>query len=438
VNELAMLNDLARQTVDHATWGRAGAFRKPLYDTYGFSRVPATIEYLFTGADSARAAALPLDVFANCPQRYETVVFFLVDGFGWHLFERFASLPFLRRFLDQGVVSKLTSQFPSTTAAHMTTLHTGLPVGQSGVYEWYYYEPAIDAVYAPLLFSLVGEKQRETLAGRGVRAADLYPAGTFYQRLAEHGVSCTILQHQEYARSTYSNHAFNGAQVRPYSTGEGDRDSIAGALGALAEELLSGGGRCYYFVYIASIDALGHKYGLASPQFQAQVETTFSELEGLYQRLAGKLPSSLLLLSADHGMTPVDGATTVYVNEAIPDLTRYLRTSATGEPIRFGGSSRDLFLYARDECLEELEDRLNELFADRAEVWQTQALLSAGLFGPPPFDRLLPRLGNLVVLPYSGASAFWREGERIGMRHKASHGGLTPEEMETELCLLPL
>ena len=68
---------------------------------------------------------------------------------------------------------------------------------------------------------------------------------------------------------------------------------------------------------------------------------------------------------------------------------------------------------------------------------RTRPLLADGLFGPP-FDRLLPRLGDLVVPPYATHSAFWSEPGRFEMRHRASHGGLTPEEMETGLYLLHL
>src|SRR5262249_9059229 len=111
--------------------------------------------------------------------------------------------------------------------------------------------------------------------------------------------------------------------------------------------------------------------------------------------------------------------------------------TAQGEVVRFAGSSRDLFLYPRDGQLPELEARLGELLAGKAEVWRTQELVAAGLFGPPPYDRLLPRLGRLVVLPYARQSGFWQEG-RFTMKHRASHGGLTPEEMDTGLYLLPL
>lgn len=434
-----MLNDLARQAVESATWGRAGTFRRPLYNTYGFARLPSTIEHLLTGDAQARAAALPPDCFGPAPPRCDTLVFFLIDGFGWKMFERFApNLPFLRRFLEQGVVSKITSQFPSTTAAHMTTLHTGLPVGQSGAHEWYYYEPAVDAVIAPLLFSMLGDRERETLRSHGVRPADLYPSGTFYERLAARGIASSIFQHEDYARSTYSDHVFVGARISPYQTGAGPRDSVAGALTALAEELLVGHGPRYYFVYVASLDAHGHRYGLEAPEFVAQVETTFTELEAFFHRVAAKVPNALMMMSSDHGMTRVDPETTIYVNESIPDLPSYLKTGRNGELVRFGGSGRDLFLYARPERSDELQGKLTHLLEGRAEVWRTEELLAQGLFGPPPFDRLLPRVGDLVILPYAGESVFWREGERIAMHSKASHGGLTPEEMETALYLLPL
>src|SRR5262245_9008111 len=129
-----MINDLAHQAVLASRFGPDGRLRRPLYDSYGFNRLPATVEFLLTGDEAALAAGLPADVLGPHARRFETVVLLLVDGFGWHLFREHAPrFPFLSRLLDQGVCSPITAQFPSTTAAHMTTLHTGLPVGQSGV-----------------------------------------------------------------------------------------------------------------------------------------------------------------------------------------------------------------------------------------------------------------------------------------------------------------
>ena len=90
-----------------------------------------------------------------------------MDGFGWRFFEKFQDEPFLKTAPGAGQVEKLIAQFPSTTAAHLTTLHTGMPVGEHGIFEWIYYEPALDAIIAPLLFSFAGTSQRDTLKQAG-------------------------------------------------------------------------------------------------------------------------------------------------------------------------------------------------------------------------------------------------------------------------------
>ena len=72
---------------------------------------------------------------------YDAVVLFLIDGFGWRFFEKFQEMPFFQQTARTGTVTKLTSQFPSTTAAQLTTIHTGMPVGEHGIFEWYYFDP---------------------------------------------------------------------------------------------------------------------------------------------------------------------------------------------------------------------------------------------------------------------------------------------------------
>jgi len=127
------------------------SFIKPKYDKGGFAGIPDRITNAFASG------------------KYDAVVLFLVDAFGWRFHERFQDAPFIKRIAKHGMIEKLTSQFPSTTAAHVTTIHTGLPVGVSGVHEWYYYEPQVDAVIAPLLFSYSGTKERDSLKSTKIK-----------------------------------------------------------------------------------------------------------------------------------------------------------------------------------------------------------------------------------------------------------------------------
>jgi hypothetical protein len=110
------------------------AFVRPSYDENCFTAVPASIGPLL-GAPGV--TVLPGGFLPGRPRAFRAVVLILLDGFGWRFFEKVADdYPALRRFAAASGVAKLTSQFPSTTAAHITCLHTGLEVGQSGVYEW--------------------------------------------------------------------------------------------------------------------------------------------------------------------------------------------------------------------------------------------------------------------------------------------------------------
>src|SRR5256885_3303284 len=170
-----MLNTTSLNAVSSSTFSQQSV--KPLYDSYCFSNIPQTIEFLLTGEGQS---ALPLDVFGDLPTRYDRVILFFVDAFGWRFFERYAEkYEFLKTVLKHGAVSKMTSQFPSTTAAHVTCIHTGLNVGQSGVYEWNYYEPLVDEVITPLLLSYAGDKERDSLKRSGIPSDAFYPHQTF-------------------------------------------------------------------------------------------------------------------------------------------------------------------------------------------------------------------------------------------------------------------
>src|SRR5207248_6813982 len=128
----AMLNAASLNAVNGSRFSQR--FVKPLFDSYCFSNIPQTIESLLRGQGNVGAGlvpALPPDVFAGIPTKYNKVILFFIDGFGWRFFERYADkYPFLKALLANGIVSKLTSQFPSTTAAHVTSMHTGLNVAQ--------------------------------------------------------------------------------------------------------------------------------------------------------------------------------------------------------------------------------------------------------------------------------------------------------------------
>ncbi len=431
-----MLNETSVQAVKAAQFSQQ--FVKPLYDSYNFSNIPTTVEFLLTGKQSNGPTMLPLDVFGNLPTRYDKVLFFFVDAFGWRFFERYAEkYTFLQTVVQQGVVSKITSQFPSTTAAHVTSIHTGLPVGQSGVYEWNYYEPLVDDLISPLLFSYVNyteadKLKRDTLKKANIPATSFFPEQTVYKRLKEQGIVSHVLQHQNYTPSTYSDIAFQGARQHSYQ-------HIEVALSYLAELVtVENAPPSYYFVYFDRIDAACHHYGPFSKEFESEVDSFFKAMDALFtQKIAGKAQNTLLILSADHGQVEVNPATTYYLDRELPDFHRYLVTNKQGHLLVPAGSARDMFLYVKEEYIDDAVSLLQQKLAGRAEVYKTRDLLAQHFFGEAaPSPIFLARLGNVVILPYKNETVWWSQGGKYDMRFLGHHGGLTREEMEIPLLLL--
>ena len=59
-------------------------FVKPRYDNGGFAGIPSRITQAFASG------------------KYDAVVLFLVDAFGWRFFERFQDAPFIQRIARRG------------------------------------------------------------------------------------------------------------------------------------------------------------------------------------------------------------------------------------------------------------------------------------------------------------------------------------------------
>ncbi|EFO79934.1 type I phosphodiesterase/nucleotide pyrophosphatase [Oscillochloris trichoides DG-6] len=423
-----MLNSAALAAIHAARWG--DHFVRPGMSDYCFSRLPATIEAVLTGAETA---GLPPDTLPGLASRYDTVILLFLDAFGWRFFEpRMERYPFLKRFLQDGVVSPLTTLFPSTTAAHVTTLNTGVLPSEHGVFEWFYYEPQVDTIIAPLLFSFAKDRNRETLAKAGVEPAQILPKSKFYHRLRAAGVRSTIIQSREYAASSFTQTVCAGAEVIPFRT-------VPEALTTLVRCLQSRLWPSYYYVYFDMIDSICHSYSPESPYVDAEIDLALTALERLlHPALASRRTPTLLLMIADHGQIGFDPRTSIMLNRLVPDLARATRTTANGELIVPGGSHRDMFLYLQENRLDEMAERLGHALAGRAEVYRTSDLLAAGFFGSAtPSPTFLSRVGNLVVLPYAGESVWWEFGERkFETDHRGMHGGLAPEEAITQVAAL--
>jgi predicted AlkP superfamily pyrophosphatase or phosphodiesterase len=393
-------------------------FIRPRYGEGCFADLPQTIRHLLTGQGASGLVE----------GRYDKVVLFFLDAFGWRFFApRRDRYPFLQYFDERGSAQQITAQFPSTTSAHVTCIQTGLPPAQSGVFEWQYYEPEVDEIIKPLVFALADSPDRGSLQ---IEPGRILPPGTLYQDLATQGITSYVFQPAEHFKSPYTQWTFRGAKQRPYRT-------LPSALTSLRLLLDEVEGPAYFFLYFDGIDMVGHEYGPETPPFDAEVDAFLTIADRLFlSQVAGKHDDTLLLVTADHGMIEVDPKTTVYIDERreFKGYERYLRRNGKGVLLAPAGSARDMFLYIEDGLVDEAQAFFAERLEGCAEVRWVAEMTAEGYFGPGPVSAAFrARAGDLVILPYEGETVWWWGGGNCEQKFYGNHGGLTRDEMETPL-----
>jgi len=389
--------------------------RIPEYGTRCFDALPATVERLLTGEGEGLRLGAPV-----LERRYDHVVLVYLDGFGWRFAERHADHPLLR---GADLVERLTSQFPSTTVVHTATIHTGLPVGAHGLYEWFVYDPGLDRLISPLTFSFAGDGARNTLLAAGLAAEDVYPAESLYARLSAAGVGCHVAHPAPIAHTPPSRWLLRGATVHAFGSAADGLASVGAAL--VREE------RGYGLVYVPEVDMMMHRVGTDDPAAAQAFDSALSAVE--HAARGGVFPpGTLMLLTSDHGMADISPERTTYVNVVWPRIAELLVHGGDGKPLVPAGCCRDLFLHVRPGCVDEVAGRLRELLAGVADVHTVEELVAAGAFGPAS-DALRRRLADVVCLPRDGEAVYWLEPGRFEQTFLGQHGGMSADELEIPL-----
>ena len=118
----------AAQLGDDVVW--------PRYDGYAIANLPATFAAILgTQMPAPALAPLPADLWRDLGRDVRRIVFVLIDALGYRRFRRALeadSKSGWRPLVERGRFFPLTSVFPSTTVAALSSLWTGLAPSQHG------------------------------------------------------------------------------------------------------------------------------------------------------------------------------------------------------------------------------------------------------------------------------------------------------------------
>jgi type I phosphodiesterase/nucleotide pyrophosphatase len=327
----------------------------------------------------------PAPWLPGCIAGARGIVLLVLDGFGWRAIEAArARLPELGA-LEGGPI---TTVVPSTTAAALTSIATGLTPARHGMVGYR---------------MLVGGQVLDVLRWKVPEGKAPDPGSVTLVDRSFCGREVPTVVRAEFQRSGFTESHMRGVRFIGWRT----TATLVTHVARLVDT-----GEHFVYAYYDGVDKVAHEYGLVDGFYSAELVATDRLVGDLLQALP---PSATLLLTSDHGQVHYQGQ--VSLAPVAPMVSAY------------AGDGRFRYLYARPGAEADLVRASQEAFDDRAWVFPREQLVDEGWLGPEPPTRLvLGRVGDVTLAarePVAFADPTHpREAELV-----AGHGSLTPEEM---------
>ncbi len=394
----------------------------PNYNGRSIVNVTASVIQLFGGEIST--PSLEPAITRKLFDGVERVVLVVVDALGYQrLLDALEDNPrngFASLVRNGGRLVPLTSVFPSTTTAALTSLWTGYTPVEHGFLGYQLFLRDFGARSDMILFSPVATRDqgRDQLLSAGLEPDQFLAVPSLPQTLASVGVPVYHLLEYPFVRSGLSRVQIRGAkELRGFIT----TSDLWVVLREWVEEHASERG--IFAVYWSAIDAIAHYYGPSFEGNLAEINNFAYSFERDFLRgLSSQARErTLFLLTADHGQMDAPPQRIIYLSE-YPQLREHLLMDFAGEP-------RAAYLYCRNGEVDAARRYLETQLADRFFVLDSQVALDAGLFGSgTPAPEARHRIGDLIVLPRADYSLVERRNPDAKPL-LGRHGGLATEEM---------
>ncbi|HWB72516.1 MAG TPA: alkaline phosphatase family protein [Egibacteraceae bacterium] len=312
-------------------------------------------------------------------------VLLVLDGLGWHAIEGHRQrLPTLAAMAG----SPVTAVAPSTTAAGLTSICTGLTPAEHGVVGYR---------------MRVGGQVLNVLRWHGGDGWSPDPAGV--QPIPPFlGKKVPVVTRAEFRKSGFTLAHLRGSRLPGWRT--------TATLVEHCRRLVDGGER-FVYAYYDGVDKVSHEYGLLDGFFAAELGAA----DRLVADLLDVLPETcVLVVTADHGQVHVGTDATLELKALDPLIATY------------SGEGRFRSLHARVGAARDLLTAAQEAFGEVAWVFTRDQLFDEGWMGSGAAAEVRSRVGD-VVLAARTATAFVDPTDPLEASLVGRHGSLTPDEM---------
>ena len=403
-------------------------FITPNYGGRSIVNVPATI--IRTLGGYFHTPPLDPEITKGFTTNVQRVVLIIADAMGYQrLLDALDANPQngFNKLLQRGAnLTPITSTFPSTTTAALTSLWSGYTPAEHGFvgYQLFLREYGVRADmlgFSPVATQELGAQQ---LVDAGLEPEKFLPIQSLPQTLEHFGIPVYNFIEAPYAETALSQVQIRGAKE---TFGFVTSSDMWVVLRQQIEQHRAE--RALFVAYWSALDSIAHRYGPSHDAVIAELNNFGYSFE--YEFLRRLSPAAregtLFLLTSDHGQLDTPPERAVFWR-AHPELRDHL-------VMDFAGEARAAYLYCRNGKVDAARAYIETRLGDKFFVLDSRDALEHELFGGGKIaPQVKHRVGDLIVLPRD--NYFWEEHEEVKMRGR--HGGLAEEEMLVPLLVARL
>jgi len=336
----------------------------------------------------------------------------------------------------------LSSIVPTATANAVGAIYIGLPPEESGLIAMRFYVDEIGNYIDALLGKVSGVGTKDALANVGIKLNHFLWNRSILEKMSSRDDIIYVDLLPSNIRGGLQRFYETGVLTLHYST---ELDGFF-EIRNVTRKMLQRNFRGIVFMYTGALDAISHKYDYRSNEWMEQLETLNIAIEKLYRNIAlisketGREIN--LIIVSDHGHITLDKDIEISEDDW-KRVASELGIEAYMPSGRFG------FIYLEKNVDPENIDleKLNQLFRNEAYLMRIEEGIKNG-FWPALNDevreKFYERAGDFIVIPKRGIDFYLKKEKEepiiddVGneyRRNRASHGGLTQEEMITPFII---
>ncbi len=342
---------------------------------------------------------------------YKNIINIVIDGLGYKYL-----MGKRKNFLKDHTVGKITSVFPSTTSACITSFATGLAPKEHGVTGWFVRikNDNHDIPSTILLFS--DRSNEESLLKKGIEPEDVF----IEHRLSKMIKNLKVIHPASINDSVYTKYLLSESDRTGYKGLEDMFTKLAEAVRSNKAE------RNYIYAYLPDFDAVLHKTGTGSKDLTKLFYSISRHTEKFISDINGT--NSIVIVTADHGLIDGEEGKRINMNE-LKEINKMLDFPLCGEP-------RAAYCYVKKRYIKEFKKTVEDRIGHAVKIFSRDQLIKGGYFGL--FDankELNGRIGDFVlVCKENYVIKDFLKNEELKW-HAADHGGLSFEEMFVPLIV---